>query len=53
MLPPSAMSPKRKIPTSFWSKDILEPIEDTKELEKIFEIFKTRMDEEFEFEDEE
>ncbi len=34
-------------------EDILEPIEDTKELEKIFEIFKTRMEEEFEFEDEE
>ena len=34
-------------------EDILEPIEDQAELEKIFEIFKTRMEEEFEFEDEE
>lgn len=33
-------------------EDILEPIEDQAELEKIFEIFKTRMEEEFDFEDE-
>lgn len=33
-------------------EDILEPIEDEAELQKIFEIFKSRMEEEFEFEDE-
>ena len=33
-------------------EDILEPIEDESELERIFEIFKTRMEEDFEFEDE-
>ncbi len=33
-------------------EDILEPIEDNAELERIFEIFKTRMEDEFEFEDE-
>ena len=33
-------------------EDILEPIEDEAELNKVFEIFKTRMEEEFEFEDE-
>ncbi len=32
-------------------EDILEPIEDESELERIFEIFKTRMEEDFEFED--
>lgn len=32
-------------------EDILEPVEDTKELEHIFEIFKTRMEEDFEFEE--
>ena len=34
-------------------EDILEPIEDEAELQKIFEIFKERMEEEFDFEDSE